>query len=433
MKYYSLNNNSHIVDFKQAVIQGIAIDKGLYFPKNIPLLNANFLNSISHLSDQEIAFLVIKPFVQDFFSNQKLNEIINKTLIFPFPIKMIQNDIYSLELFHGPTLAFKDVGSRFMAQCFQYFNLNNKKKYIVLVATSGDTGSAVANSFLNVEGIDVIILYPSNKVTQIQEKQLTTLGNNIKAIEVNGVFDDCQEMVKTAFLDPDLKFYNLTSANSINIARWLPQMFYYFIAYKKLKSKHKELIFSVPSGNFGNICAGMLAKKMGLPIKMFIASTNINSIISNYLKTNIYNINNHIQPTISNAMDVANPSNFIRIEKLYNNNFVHLKQNLIAYSYNDDETKKAILELYNNFNYIADPHGAIGYLGLKEYLNTIQDSNIIGIFLETAHPIKFINVVEKVLQRKLKIPDVISNILNKKKISIKINTYKELKDYLISI
>lgn len=434
MKYYSLNNKSHIVDFKTAVINGIAFDKGLYFPEKIPLLDINFLNSISHLSDKEIAFEVIKPFLGNFFSTKILQEIIDKTLTFCFPIKLINNFIYSLELFHGPTLAFKDVGSKFMANCLSYFNLDIKKKYIVLVATSGDTGGAVANGFLNIQGVNVVILYPSKKITRIQEKQLTTLGNNINAIEVNGCFDDCQEMVKTAFLDSELKFLNLTSANSINIARWLPQMFYYFIAYKKLKHKlkNKNLIFSIPSGNFGNICAGILAQKMGLPIKMFIASTNINDIIPNYLKTNIYKIK-PVKTTISNAMDVANPSNFVRIQEIYNNNFLNLKNYLISYSYNDIETKKAMLELYNNFNYIADPHGAIGYLGLKEYLNQLQSPNYLGVFLETAHPIKFVNIVEEVLQNKLDVPRSIFKILNKKKVSIKIDTYQELKEYLISI
>lgn len=434
MKYYSLNNKSHIVDFKTAVINGIAFDRGLYFPEDIPSLDTNFFNLISNLSDHEIAFEVINPFLKNFFSNEKLKDIISKTLTFSFPIKFINNSIYALELFHGPTLAFKDVGSKFMAQCLEHFNLDDKKKYIVLVATSGDTGGAVANGFLNIKGIDVVILYPSQKITKLQEQQLTTLGNNIKAIEVSGCFDDCQEMVKTAFLDTELKFLNLTSANSINIARLLPQMFYYFIAYKnlKFKLKNKELVFSVPSGNFGNICAGMLAKKMGLPIKIFIASTNINNVISRYLKTNIYKIKS-VKSTISNAMDVANPSNFIRIKEIYNNNFLNLKKNLISYSYNDKETKSAMLELYNNFNYIADPHGAIGYLGLKKYLNNFKSSNTVGVFLETAHPIKFLNIVEEVLQKKIDIPIAVSKMLNQKKVSIKIETYKDLKNYLISI
>lgn len=430
MKYYSLNYNSPSVDFKTAVINGIAPDRGLYFPRVVPSLKTLFFNSIENLSNNEIAFQVIRPYVKEVIPNEKLREIIHKTLTFDFPIENLNNSIYSLELFHGPTLAFKDVGAFFMARCLSYFNSKNQKS-TVLVATSGDTGGAVAKGFSGVTGVDVVILYPAGKVSNIQEKQLTTMGSNIKALEVNGVFDDCQEMVKTAFLDLDLKFKNLTSANSINIARWLPQMFYYFITYKNLKSKNRELIFSVPSGNFGNICAGMLAKKMGLPIKIFIAATNINDTIPNYLTTGNYK-SKESKPTISNAMDVGNPSNFIRIQELYQRSLIDLKNDLKSYSYNDEQTQVAMKELFNKFGYISEPHGAIGYLGLKNYFEKFNDSVSIGVFLETAHPVKFLDIVEKVLKIKLDIPNSIYSILNKEKLSLKINTYEDLKNYLIT-
>ena len=326
-------------------------------------------------------------------------------------------------------MAFKDVGARFMSRCLAYFNQNIIQKNTVLVATSGDTGGAVASGFLNVKGVDVVILYPSKKVSDIQERQLTTIGQNITALECDGVFDDCQDMVKKAFLDPDLKSKNLTSANSINIARWLPQMFYFFFAYKNLKKFKKQLVISCPSGNFGNICAGVLAKKLDLPIAHFVAATNANDTISMFLKTGIYHPNQTIA-TISNAMDVANPSNFIRILEMYNNDFQQFKKDFSSYSFSDDETKNAIQKIYKQTNYIAEPHGAIGYLGLKKELQNYNDA--IGVFLETAHPIKFLNSVEPLLNIQLEIPPQIKNVLNKKKVSIKIANYNDLKQYLLS-
>jgi threonine synthase len=431
MDFYSLNNKSPKVSFKEAVIQGLAPDKGLYFPEKINPLEKGFFNHIEYFSNEEIAFEVIKQFVSDEIAEKDLKKIIKETLNFDFPVISLEENIATLELFHGPTMAFKDVGARFMARCLSYFNKKeNTAKVTVLVATSGDTGGAVASGFLGVKGVDVVILYPSGKVSDVQEKQLTTLGENITALEVDGTFDDCQAMVKTAFLDADIiSNKNLTSANSINVARWLPQMFYFFFAYKQLINKHKDLIFSVPSGNFGNICAGMMAQKLGLPIKHFIASTNINDIVPNYLKTGKYNPKPSKQ-TISNAMDVGNPSNFVRILEIYNHNDIELKKHLSSYSFTDIETQKAMKFIKENYNYIADPHGAVGYLGLKKYLAT-QKQNFQGVFLETAHPVKFLNVVEPVINASISFPKQISAIIDKKKKSIKISTYKQLKQFLL--
>jgi len=304
MNYYSLNNKNTQVSFKEAVIQGLAQDKGLYFPSKIKPLEKSFFDTIENLSNAEIAFQVIKPFVGDSIPEEKLKEIVRETLSFDFPVVSLHENCYSLELYHGPTMAFKDVGARFMARCLAYFNEGKNQKNIVLVATSGDTGGAVASGFLNTKGVEVVILYPSGKVSDIQERQLTTLGQNITAIKVDGVFDDCQDMVKQAFLDPELANSHLTSANSINIARWLPQMFYFFFAYKELKKQNKSLIISCPSGNFGNICAGILAKKIGLPIAHFVASTNVNDTVPQFLTTQKYSPKPS-KETISNAMDVG--------------------------------------------------------------------------------------------------------------------------------
>lgn len=429
MNYYSLNKQAPKVSFQEAVIQGLAPDKGLYFPESISKLPQSFFDSIENLSNEEIAFEVIKQFVGNEISEKELRQIISETLSFDFPLAKVEENVYSLELFHGPTMAFKDVGARFMSRCLAYFNTGKEQKNTVLVATSGDTGGAVAGGFLGVKGVEVVILYPSGKVSDIQEKQLTTLGQNITALEVDGVFDDCQDMVKKAFLDEDLKFKNLTSANSINIARWLPQMFYFFFAYKVLKKENKPLVISCPSGNFGNICAGILAKKLGLLIEHFVASTNINDTVPEFLKTGKYDPKPS-KATISNAMDVGNPSNFIRIQELYDNDLENFKNDFSSYSFSDEETQNAILEIYKKSNYIAEPHGAVGYLGLKKELK--KYSNSIGIFLETAHPIKFLDSVEKIISVKLEIPAQIISILNKEKKSFKISNYEDLKAFLMS-
>lgn len=428
MNYYSLNNKNHKVTFQQAVINGLAPDKGLYFPENITRLPNSFFDEIENLSNEEIAYQAIKLFVGDEIPETVLKQIISETINFDFPCIEVEENVFSLELFHGPTIAFKDVGARFMSRCLAYFNQNSEIKNTVLVATSGDTGGAVASGFLGVKGVDVVILYPSGKVSDIQERQLTTLGQNITALEVDGVFDDCQDFVKKAFLDNDLKTKNLTSANSINIARWLPQMFYIFFAYKQLKKYNKEIILSCPSGNFGNICAGIMAKKLGLPIAHFVASTNANDTVPRYLQNGNYEPKPTIA-TISNAMDVSNPSNFVRIEELYNNDLNEFKKDFSSYTFSDEETKSTIQNVYETTHYVLEPHGAVGYLGLKKEMKNHKDS--IGVLLETAHPIKFLDVVEPILNIKLEIPNQIESVLNKEKKSIKINNYNDLKAFLL--
>ncbi|MFY0630175.1 MAG: threonine synthase [Flavobacteriaceae bacterium] len=425
MNYYSLHHKSPKVSFRDAVVHGIAPDKGLYFPDTITPLPQDFIANISEYSNEEIAYEVIKQFVGDEIPEAILKEIIKETVSFDFPVVPVTNNIGSLELFHGPTMAFKDVGARFMAKCLEYFNRNSNDNVTVLVATSGDTGGAVANGFLNAEGVEVVILYPSGKVSDIQEKQLTTLGQNITALEVNGVFDDCQEMVKKAFLDTEIK-QTLTSANSINVARWLPQMFYFFFAYKQMHQHQKELVFSVPSGNFGNICAGLMARRIGLPVKQFIASTNSNDTVPNYMKNGDY-IPKPSKATISNAMDVGNPSNFIRIQELFDNDLSKIKEAFSSYSFTDEETKESMKTIHKDSGYVADPHGAVGYLGLLKYGLSATD---FGVFLETAHPVKFLDVVEDTLPVKVEIPAQIQTVMHREKSSLKVNNYDELKSFL---
>ena len=427
MNYYSLHHKSPKTTFKNAVVEGLAKDRGIYFPENITPLPKDFIANISDYSNHEIAFEAIKQFVGDEIPEDKLKDIISNTLTFDFPVVKVDDNIGTLELFHGPTMAFKDVGAKFMAQCLEYFNHGNKEEVTVLVATSGDTGGAVANGFLGAKGVNVVILYPSGKVSDIQEKQLTTLGQNITALEVDGVFDDCQEMVKTAFLDEDIK-RTLTSANSINVARWLPQMFYFFFAYKQLHKEHKDIVFSVPSGNFGNICAGIMAQKLGLPVKHFVASTNVNDTVPNFLKDGVYTPKPS-KATISNAMDVGNPSNFIRIRELFNNDLKNLKKGFSSYSFSDSETRETMQKIYEKSGYIADPHGAVGYLGLKKY--GLQE-NEFGVFLETAHPVKFLDVVEETLPVKVEIPEQIKIVIDNKKVAITASSYEDLKAYLMS-
>ena len=426
MNYYSLHHKSPNTSFKNAVMQGLAKDRGIYFPENITPLSKDFITNINEYTNHEIAYEAIKQFVGDEIPTKKLKEIIKETISFDFPLVKVNDNIASLELFHGPTMAFKDVGAKFMAQCLEYFNKGNEEEVTVLVATSGDTGGAVANGFLGAKGVNVVILYPSGKVSNVQEKQLTTLGQNITALEVDGVFDDCQEMVKTAFLDEDIK-RTLTSANSINIARWLPQMFYFFFAYKELQKTNKELVFSVPSGNFGNICAGIMAQKLGLPIEHFVAATNVNDTVPSYLIDGIYKPKPS-KATISNAMDVGNPSNFIRIQELFNNNLELLKRSFSSYSFSDTETRATMKEIYTNTGYVAEPHGAVGYLGLKKH--GLKEDEY-GVFLETAHPVKFLDVVEKTLPIQVKIPEQIQKVINNKKVAVQIADYVDLKSFLL--
>ena len=426
MNYYSLHHTSPNTTFKNAVVQGLAKDRGVYFPEKITPLSNDFIENITKYSNHEIAYEVIKQFVGDEIPTKKLKEIIAATVSFDFPLVKVDDHIASLELFHGPTMAFKDVGAKFMAQCLEYFNQGNEEEITVLVATSGDTGGAVANGFLGAKGVNVVILYPSGKVSDVQEKQLTTLGQNITALEVDGVFDDCQEMVKTAFLDTNIT-KKLTSANSINVARWLPQMFYFFFAYKELQKKNKKLVFSVPSGNFGNICAGIMAQKLGLPIEHFVAATNVNDTVPNYLIDGVYNPKPS-KATISNAMDVGNPSNFIRIRELFNNDLKLLKRTFSSYSFSDTETRATMKEIYTNTGYVAEPHGAVGYLGLKKYG---LKENEYGIFLETAHPVKFLDVVEATLPVQVKIPEQIQKVINNKKVALQIADYEGLQSFLL--
>lgn len=430
MLYYSLNKKAPTVTFKEAVIRGLAPDKGLYFPTSITPLDEEFFSHLEYFSNHEIAYHVIRQFVGDEIPETVLKKIIEETLNFNFPVVTIDSNIAVLELYHGPTMAFKDVGARFMARCLGYFNIQkDSAKVTVLVATSGDTGGAVASGFLGIEGIDVVILYPKGKVSEVQEKQLTTLGKNITALEVAGTFDDCQDMVKTAFLDKEIiAKKNLTSANSINVARWLPQMFYFFFAYKQIKNKEKGLIFSVPSGNFGNICAGLMAQQLGLPVTKFIAATNINDVVPNFLSTEKYEPKPSKQ-TISNAMDVGNPSNFVRILEIFGNDYSKLKKILSSHAFTDTDTIEAIKELKNRSNYIADPHGAVGYLGLKKY---VGDTDVQGIFLETAHPVKFLDIVEPVIKENIELPNQIADVINKEKKTIDISTYEELKHFLLN-
>lgn len=429
MLYYSLNKQSPKVDFKEATIQGQAPDKGLYFPEYIPRLPTDFIKEITSYSKEEIALQVIQPYVGNTIPLKKLNEIVAETIHFEFPLVKVDEDKYSLELYHGPTLAFKDVGARFMSRCLGYFAKEKKEKVIVLVATSGDTGGAVANGFYNVEGVEVVILYPSGKVSSVQEKQLTTLGKNIHALEVHGNFDDCQQLVKQAFGDEELnKKISLTSANSINVARWLPQQFYYLFAYQQWQHQTPPLI-SVPSGNFGNICAGILAHISGLPVKHFIAGCNANDVIPSYLQGGIYEAKKAVS-TLSNAMDVGNPSNFIRILEIFNNELGNLKNVLTSYSITDEETLNTIKQVYEQYNYLVDPHGAVAYYALQKYLK--EHPNEKGIFLETAHPVKFPACVEEALNKTIDIPERIAHIMAlEKKATVMSPDYKFLEDYLL--
>jgi threonine synthase len=436
LKYYSTNKNSAEVSFKEATIAGQAPDKGLYFPETVPQVDKALIDDIERISNEEIALRVIKPYVTNEINDDDLFRIVSETIDFPILLVKVNDNIFSLELFHGPTLAFKDIGARFMSRCLGYFIDRDVKsglinnKVTVLVATSGDTGGAVANGFYDVPGVDVIILYPSGKVSPVQEKQLTTLGKNIKALEVEGNFDDCQQMVKQAFADEEVnKKLFLTSANSINVARWLPQQFYYFFAYKQWPDKDHAPVISVPSGNFGNICAGILAKQSGLPVHHFIAACNVNDSVTKYLQTEIFEAQTAV-PTLSNAMDVGNPSNFIRILEIFHHEFPDLARNLSSYSINDEETMATIKEVYERSDYLVDPHGAVGYLSLKRFLEKHPGRK--GIFLETAHPVKFPGAVEEATSTKINMPSFLSSIMEAEKKSVKMKaSYELFKNFLL--
>ncbi len=431
MKYYSTNRQSPEVSLQEAVVKGLAPDKGLYMPEKIAVLPQSFYDNIGNMTFQEIAYTVADAFFGEDIEADTLKEIVYDALNFDTPVVHVNDNIYSLELFHGPTLAFKDVGGRFMARLLGYFIKKQGQKDVkVLVATSGDTGSAVANGFLGVEGIHVYVLYPKGKVSQIQESQFTTLGKNITAIEVDGTFDDCQALVKTAFLDDELnKKLNLTSANSINVARFLPQAFYYFYAYAQLtrQGKANNVAFAVPSGNFGNITAGLIAKRMGLPIKRFFAANNSNDIFYEYLQTGQYSPRPSVQ-TIANAMDVGDPSNFARILDLYGKSLQEIKKDISGEWYDDETIKQVVKDTYKKTGYLLDPHGACGYSILSDYLAPDET----GIFLETAHPAKFLETVEGIIGKPVIIPEKLQEFMKGKKQSIEIgNSFDEFKQLLL--
>lgn len=430
MKFYSTNNPGIMVDLRQAVTQGLAPDNGLYMPAQIPELPKEFFGTIHQKSFREIAFAVARNIIGDDIPSNELKRIVDHTIQFEAPVVPIEKDIFALELFHGPTLAFKDFGARFMSQLLGYFARQQDQEIVILVATSGDTGSAVANGFLGVPGTRVVVLYPSGKVSDIQEKQFTTLGQNITALEVTGTFDDCQGLVKDAFLNEDLrrKFF-LTSANSINIARLIPQSFYYFNAYAQVKDG-QPVVFSVPSGNFGNITGGLLAKRMGLPVHHFIAATNVNDVVPEYLRHGVFTARPSKQ-TISNAMDVGNPSNFARMLELFNHDFDALSRDISGYSFTDQQTREAMREVFSRHGYILDPHGAIGYLGLKKYMSTVGKP-VTGVFLETAHPAKFKEVVEETLQGSIPVPAELQKFLQHEKKTIKMPAdFSAFKEFLL--
>ncbi|MDX1332510.1 MAG: threonine synthase [Robiginitalea sp.] len=429
MTYYSLEHKAPEVSFREAALRGIAPDRGLYFPRYIPQFPETFWQSLPERDFFDVAYELMAPYTEGSVPGDVLREILQGTLSFEFPLVWLSEKVAVLELFHGPTMAFKDVGAGFMAGCLGYFSEASDVKTTVLVATSGDTGGAVARGFLGVPGVEVVILYPKGMVSDIQERQLTTLGENIRALRVAGTFDDCQRMVKRAFLDSALqKKQNLTSANSINVARWLPQMLYYVRGIQQLGSLRTPPVFSVPSGNFGNICAGMLAARMGMPVRHFVAATNVNDTVPRFMAEGSYDPKPAVA-TLSNAMDVADPSNFVRIRELFEDRFPALSSRLTALAFNDAQTLEAIKSLYDAYRYVADPHGAIGYLGLQRYLESAPEAQ--GIFLETAHPIKFREAVEDCLGISLEVPVQIQGLLHRKKEFTSIRTYEELRENLI--
>ncbi|NNE25573.1 MAG: threonine synthase [Saprospiraceae bacterium] len=431
MKLFSTNNPNKLVDLKEAVLNAFPEDRGLYWPTEIPLLRSDFLSRLAEFSFNDIAFEVSNALIQGTIPEKDLIDIIENSIRFPAPVVGLSDDLNILELFHGPTMAFKDFGARFMAQLMSYFTKGSDRKTTILVATSGDTGGAVASGFFNAPGIEVIILYPSGKISPLQEQQLTTWGNNIKAVEVNGVFDDCQALVKQAFLDKDLKSrYTFSSANSINIARLIPQSFYYFEAYKQL-DRNKSNIFVVPSGNFGNLTAGLLAQKMGLDIHSFVAAINSNKTFLDYIDSGVYEARPSV-PTVSNAMDVGDPSNFPRLLNVSGSTWNMVKSNIRSYSFTDSQTIEAIKAVYNTYHYTIDPHGAVGYLA---YLSDKEISPYANYtVLETAHPGKFSEIVNKAIPEKIIVPEALRSFMDKPKEAFNIqNNYKEFKSLLMHL
>jgi len=431
MKYYSTNGNSPLSTLQNAVVKGLAPDRGLYMPEQIKKLPKEFFDNIENLSFQEIAYQVADAFFGEDIPADDLKQIVYDTLSFETPVVQVNDNIYSLELFHGPTLAFKDVGARFMARLLGYFNKEEKQLVNVLVATSGDTGSAVANGFLGVDGVHVYVLYPKGKVSPIQECQFTTLGKNITAVEVDGVFDDCQALVKSAFMDAELNAkMKLTSANSINVARFLPQAFYYFNAYAQMKRQGKadNLVICVPSGNFGNITAGLFGWYMGLPVKRFIAANNANDIFYNYLQSGVYSPKPSVQ-TLANAMDVGDPSNFARILDLYGNSHADIAAHIGGATYKDEQIAETLKDVYEKTGYLLDPHGACGYRALQEQLAADE----YGVFLETAHPAKFKEKVDAIIDGDIDIPAKLRAFMEGTKQSEPISKeYSDFRSFLLS-
>lgn len=433
MKFYSTNNKNHIVTAKEAILTGLAPDKGLFMPVEIPKLSSSFLGDISKRSFNEIALEVSKLFFSDEIDNKDLEVLVNRAFNFTAPIKQIDKDLFVLELFHGPTLAFKDFAAHFMAQIISFYRKEEKGTLDILVATSGDTGGAVANGFHNVPGINVTILYPSGKVSPLQEKQLTTLGGNVRALEIQGTFDDCQALVKEAFLDSQVNSkLELTSANSINIARLIPQSFYYFYAVAQLQQHgiKNDPVFCVPSGNFGNLCAGVLASKMGLKVKTFIAANNSNDPVVRFLDSGNFEPR-ETKATISNAMDVGNPNNFPRLLELYGKSLEELRNHVLGASFDDAHTRSEIKNIYNKYNYISDPHTAVGFLGIEKYKQFTHGAA--NVVLATAHPVKFTETMEEVLPGKVKIPEQLAGLMTKQKNATLLPaSYLRFKDYLLS-
>ena len=432
MNFYSTNDPGHKVSLKEAVIRGLAPDQGLYMPEKIPTLSHSFFEQLPQMSFQEIGYEVISALFSGDLTKKQIMELVDHTLSFDAPLVKVEEGIYALELFHGPTLAFKDFGARFCSRLMSMLMEGEERKIRVLVATSGDTGSAVANGFYKVPGVEVVILYPKGKVSELQEKQFTTLGENIHCLEVEGVFDDCQRMVKEAFLDKELNGrLLLTSANSINIARWIPQCLYYFYAWSKLPEKDKRLAISVPSGNFGNLGAGILAERMGLPIDIFIASTNLNKVVPEFLEGAPFLAKPSVQ-TISNSMDVGNPSNFYRLLALYRNDEDLIKEKVKGFFFDDSETGQAMKKVKSENGYIMDPHGAVGYLGLKKFMDQ-NPGEYVGVFLETAHPGKFKSVVDQVLGIDLQLPERLRKFLTgNKKVETLENDFGAFRKYLLN-
>lgn len=418
------------MDFREATIQGQAPDKGLYFPGELPPPDPGWMQELADLSNDEIALRVIKPYVGDTIPPGELMRIVRETVQFAFPLVPLDDRIFSLELFHGPTLAFKDVGARFMSRCLGYFVRDSDRQVTVLVATSGDTGGAVANGFYDVDGVRVVILYPSGKVSGVQELQLTTPGHNVTALEVGGTFDDCQQMVKEAFADETLRdALFLTSANSINVARWLPQQFYYFFAWRQWPEKNRPPAISVPSGNFGNICAGLLASRTGLPVRQFIAACNANDVVTRYLQTGKYDPRKAV-PTLSNAMDVGDPSNFVRILELFDRQFPSIRNILASDSFSDAETRGIISRVYTRYGYLLDPHGAVGYGALKNFLDVHPGER--GLFLETAHPVKFFEAVEAITGHPVPLPAAVEQLRHRDKKQVAISAdFRKLREFLL--